>query len=73
MRQMLRLGAAAKYLGTSPTSLKRWANLGLCPCLKSPLGQRYWTKELLDKIYQDMIDSGGVDVEHDKATASGVA
>jgi hypothetical protein len=28
---------------------------------------------LLDKIYQDMIDSGGVDVEHDKATASGVA
>ncbi len=65
-RKMLRLSAAAAYLGTSPTSLKRWTNLGLCPCLKSPMGHRYWTTQLLDEIFENMVANGGAADEDDE-------
>lgn len=56
MKRLIRVTAAANYLGLSPDTLKRWAKHKMCPSLKSPFGQLYWSQEMLDDIRNNMLN-----------------
>jgi len=44
----LNLNAAARYLGVHPTTLRRWADQGDLPCLRTPGGHRRFARNDLD-------------------------
>lgn len=44
------IGEAAKYLGVSRDTLRRWEKRGKLAPLRSPTNRRYYTKELLDNL-----------------------
>jgi excisionase family DNA binding protein len=44
----LALGAAADYLGIHFTTLRRWADDGMVPCIRTPGGRRRFKKDELD-------------------------
>lgn len=48
--QWLSIGQAAKYLGVSRDSLRRWEKRGKLKAVRSPTNRRYYTKKQLDEI-----------------------
>ena len=46
---MLSIGQAAKYLGISRDTLRRWEKKGKISPQRSPTDRRYYTKEQLDE------------------------
>ena len=46
--QWLAIGEAAKYLGISRDTLRRWERRGRLKSVRSPSNRRYYTKESLD-------------------------
>lgn len=56
------ISQAAEILGFHPQSLRNWDRSGTFVAIKTPGGQRRYTKEMLDKFYQEnltKIDSCG--------------
>jgi DNA-binding transcriptional MerR regulator len=51
---MIRITAAAREIGVSATSLRRWTRRGLAPSLKSPGNQRYFTDDQIHEIKRAM-------------------
>jgi excisionase family DNA binding protein len=50
---MYSTSAAAKYLGVSPGSVRRWADLGFIRSRRSPGGQRRFSQTDLDGFARD--------------------
>ncbi len=48
--QWMPIGEAAKYLGISRDTLRRWGKRGKIKAVRSPTNRRYYTKKQLDKI-----------------------
>ena len=46
--KMIQIGPAAKHLGVSRDTLRRWEKKGKLKAMRSPTNRRYYTKELLD-------------------------
>jgi excisionase family DNA binding protein len=44
------IGEAAKYLGVSRDTLRRWEKSGKIKTLRSPTNRRYYTRALLDEV-----------------------
>ncbi|KPJ70945.1 hypothetical protein AMJ51_00510 [Microgenomates bacterium DG_75] len=44
------IGDAAKYLGVSRDTLRRWEKAGRIKAHRSPTNRRYYTKEQLDQV-----------------------
>lgn len=57
-RQWLTLGQAARVLGIHPTTLRRWTDEGVLPCLRTPGGHRRFLQEDLDAFLQSQTDTG---------------
>ena len=51
LKELLAIGDAAKYLGVSIDTLRRWEKKGKVVPLRSPGGHRYFDKEALDKLF----------------------
>ena len=47
------IGQAAKYLGVSRDTLRRWEKRGKIKTVRSPSNRRYYTKNLLDGLMSD--------------------
>ena len=43
------IGEAAKYLGVSRDTLRRWEKKGKIKAIRSPSNRRYYTKKILDE------------------------
>lgn len=54
--ETLRTGAAAKRLGVSRATVRRWADAGLLPYLRFPSGQRRFRPADIDAIFADLVD-----------------
>lgn len=48
--QWIPIGKAAKYLGVSRDTLRRWEKKGKIKAVRSPTNRRYYTKKQLDGI-----------------------
>jgi excisionase family DNA binding protein len=46
----LTIGQAAKYLGISRDTLRRWEKAGRIKPIRSPTNRRYYTKPILDEL-----------------------
>lgn len=46
--QWMSIGEAAKYLGISRDTLRRWEEKGKIKAIRSPTNRRYYTKSILD-------------------------
>jgi excisionase family DNA binding protein len=44
------IGQAAKYLGISRDTLRRWEKAGRIKPIRSPTNHRYYTKPILDEL-----------------------
>jgi excisionase family DNA binding protein len=53
------IGEAAKYLGISRDTLRRWEKRGRIKPVRSPTNRRYYTKELLDRTMDRGTERGG--------------
>jgi len=49
MPKWIAIGEAAKYLGISRDTLRRWEKAGRIKPYRSPTNRRYYTKEQLDQ------------------------
>jgi len=52
---LLSIGAAAKYLGVSVMTLRRWDASGKLRAIKSPAGHRYYESETLGQLREDIL------------------
>lgn len=50
MANWIPIGDAAKYLGISRDTLRRWEKAGKIKPQRSPTNRRYYTKEQLDQL-----------------------
>lgn len=48
--QWMSIGEAAKYLGVSRDTLRRWEKKGKIKAIRSPTNRRYYTQKILDAI-----------------------
>ncbi len=48
--QWIAIGEAAKYLGVSKDTLRRWEKAGKLQVQRSPTNRRYYTKSQLDEL-----------------------
>lgn len=48
--EVLTPAAAAALLGVHPSTLRRWADDGLVPHLKTPTGQRRYRRSAIDAV-----------------------
>jgi excisionase family DNA binding protein len=48
--QWVSIGEAAKYLGVSRDTLRRWEKRGKIKAIRSPTNRRYYTKKQLNEI-----------------------
>ena len=48
--KMIPIGPAAKYLGVSRDTLRRWEKKGKLKSFRSPSNRRYYTKEQLNEV-----------------------
>ncbi len=48
--QWVSIGEAAKYLGVSRDTLRRWGKRGKIKAIRSPTNRRYYTKKQLNEI-----------------------
>ena len=46
--KLISIGAAAKYLGISRDTLRRWEKAGKIETIRSPTNRRYYTKKILN-------------------------
>ena len=65
----LSLGSAARLLGVSAVTLRRWADAGRIECFRTPGGQRRFLRRDLERI-RDRRDGGRVVRPPDPATAA---
>jgi excisionase family DNA binding protein len=54
---------AARYLGVSLATVRRWTDAGHVSCYRTPGGQRRFSREQLDSFISSMHHDGGY-VEH---------
>jgi len=52
---LLSIGAAAKYLGVSVMTLRRWDVSGKLSAIKSSAGHRYYESEAIEKLREDIL------------------
>ena len=52
---IMSLGEAARAIGVSAESLRRWTKEGKIPSLRSPGGWRYFLREDIEKWIQERI------------------
>ena len=52
-QRLLTSTEAAEYLGASPTSIKRWADDGLLPCVRTAGKHRRCTVDSLERFARD--------------------
>lgn len=62
----LTIGQAAKHLGVSRDTLRRWEKKGKLKAVRSPTNRRYYTKRQLEEI----MNSGGTSVPGAKTSTS---
>lgn len=48
--QWVSIGEAAKYLGVSRDTLRRWEKKGKIKAVRSPTNRRYYTQDQLDQL-----------------------
>lgn len=48
--QWMAIGEAAKYLGVSRDTLRRWEKKGKIKAIRSPTNRRYYTQKQLDAV-----------------------
>lgn len=51
---------AARYLGVSLATIRRWADAGHLACYRTPGGQRRFSREQLDNFVGSLQRSGGL-------------
>jgi excisionase family DNA binding protein len=51
--------AAARHLGVSLATIRRWANAGYLDYYRTPGGQRRFSREQLDRFMASMRQAGG--------------
>jgi excisionase family DNA binding protein len=59
---------AARYLGVSLATIRRWADAGHLNCYRTPGAQRRFSREQLDNFVESLQRSGGVGVHHHTTT-----
>lgn len=52
MSDQFSIGQAAKHIGVSRDTLRRWEKKGKITALRSPSNRRYYTKEQLDHLIE---------------------
>ena len=62
----LTIGPAAKYLGVSRDTLRRWEKKGKIKAVRSPTNRRYYTEKMLDEVMNRGSQSKGVSSSLDK-------
>jgi excisionase family DNA binding protein len=53
-KEVLRVGEAAKVLGISDETLRKWARRGLLPCWITPTGERRFAAVVVLKLRDQM-------------------
>jgi excisionase family DNA binding protein len=56
---------AARYLGVSLATIRRWTDAGHVSCYRTPGGQRRFAREQLDEFISSMHRDGPVERERD--------
>lgn len=51
--KLLRLGEGAEILGVHPETLRRWADSGKVPSVRTPGGERRFRREDIALVYGD--------------------
>lgn len=54
------VSAAARHIGVSAQTLRRWSDQGAVECRRTPGGQRRFSREALDRL-TERLRTGGVD------------
>jgi excisionase family DNA binding protein len=62
---------AARYLGVSLATVRRWTDAGHVSCYRTPGGQRRFAREQLDDFIASMHRDGAT--EHEQPTSGGEA
>jgi excisionase family DNA binding protein len=55
---------AARMLGVGPTSIKRWADSGLLPCVRTPGKHRRFVRQEVERFLVERGGSSGLDPDH---------
>jgi excisionase family DNA binding protein len=58
---------AARYLGVSLATIRRWADAGHLPCYRTPGGQRRFSREQLDAFVESLqrgVGAGAGHIQH---------
>ena len=56
-RWYMKVGRAARYIGMSPNSLRKYTDLGVIRAKKLPSGDRIYSKEWLDDFVENLPDA----------------
>jgi excisionase family DNA binding protein len=65
---------AARYLGVSLATVRRWTDAGHISCYRTPGGQRRFSRDQLDEFVASMRRGGAARQEHQRDhSAAGVA
>jgi hypothetical protein len=56
-RHYFKVSAAARYLGVSPNSLRKYTDLGLLKAKRLPGGDRIYCREWLDEFIRGLPDA----------------
>ena len=61
LKDYLRIGEAARYLGESPNTLRNWARSGKIPSYRNPInGYRLFKQSDLDTLLRKIKGSGAI-------------
>jgi excisionase family DNA binding protein len=55
---------AARYLGVSLATIRRWADAGHLACYRTPGGQRRFSRDQLDAFVESLQRSAGAGAAH---------
>jgi excisionase family DNA binding protein len=58
---------AARYLGVSLATIRRWTDAGHVSCYRTPGGQRRFAREQLDEFINSMQRDGAIEHAHASA------
>jgi len=78
-REFMTSAQAAEALGVGPTSVKRWADCGLLPCVRTPGGHRRFLRGEVERFLQReanngwSLDTGDVNAWVDRLTSGASA
>ena len=56
--EWMSIGEAAKYIGVSRDTLRRWEKRGRVEAIRSPTNRRYYTKKQLDRLMSGEKEKG---------------